>query len=97
MVDILAGIEEDERAMERIATALTRIAIVMEARLANEFPPKHAPRESTFSRIPSSEDRLKAAQGSTGEATIEEWTELGPRERELVEKAKVAAGETSKK
>jgi hypothetical protein len=91
MVDILASIEADERAMARIATALEIIAGAFSSwynlesqRLKKEFPPKHEPRESTFTRIPTAEDRLRAAQGATGES-IEEWMQIGPRERELIE------------
>jgi len=104
MVDILASIERDERAMERIAAAMESIADsytamykLMAEGLDKVFPPKHEPRDAIVTRLLSDEDRLKASQGATGEATIEQWTELGPRERELVEKTKNAPDTAPKK
>jgi len=110
VVDIFAGMEQDERAMERIASAMERQAGALESlagtlvswykidvqRLAHEFPAKSEPRESTYSRLPTTEDKLRAAQGETNQTT-EEWMQLGPREREFVEKAKIAPREASKK
>lgn len=91
MVDILEGMERDEQAMERIASAMEVIAEstvamykIMEARLEKEFPLKHEPRESTVTRIPTDEEKLRASQGATGEP-LSDWIQLGPREKELVE------------
>jgi hypothetical protein len=90
MVDILQGIEQDERAMEQIAFALTRIATIMEKRFEREFPTR-SPRDSTVTKLPTDLDRLRASQGSTGEQTTEEWMQLGPRERELIARSRAEA------
>jgi hypothetical protein len=97
-MEIMESVERDERAMERIATAMESIADsyvaiykLMAEGLEKFFPSKHEPRESTVTRLPNEEDRLRASLGSTGEQTNEDWMQLGPREREFVEKSSESA------
>lgn len=93
-IDVLESMERDERAMERIAQAFEVVANTLVAwykleqqRFEREYPAHTIARESTFSRIPTAEEELKTAQGATGEKTIDEWMQLGPRERAVVEKS----------
>ena len=104
MVDILEGMERDERAMERIACAFEVVADTLVAmhklqvqRLEKEFPPKHEPRDSIVTRIPTSEELLRRSQGQTGEESTEEWMQLdiGPRERELLKRESGKGSETT--
>lgn len=86
MTYFLSGIEEDERAMVKIASALTRIAIVMEKRYEKEYPTK-TPRDATITKLKSEEDELRESQGATGES-LDDWLTdpVGPREREVLKK-----------
>lgn len=96
MVDIIESIERDERAMERIASALevlasnsTEYVKLCRERMNKEFPSKREPRDAIVTQRKSDEDRLREEQGQTGEATAREWTEtpdewIGQRERTVI-------------
>jgi len=88
-VDIIAAMEKDERAMERMASAFEVIADTLTAwykleqqRFEKQFPVKPDARDATITRIPSREDALKEDQGASEEPT-DEW--IGLREQELIE------------
>ena len=68
-------------AIEKIADALSDLAILTAKRLEKDFPAKHDPRDATITRIPTVDDRLRASQGASDEP-IEEW--IGSREEEFV-------------
>jgi hypothetical protein len=70
-------------ALEKLADALTVLATLSQRVVDRDYPVRTEPRDATITRIPTTEDRLRADQGATGE-TEEEWLELGPRERELL-------------
>ena len=73
--------------MTKIAFALDRVATIMEKRFEKEYPVK-TPRDATVTHIKSEEDELRESQGGTGEP-LDEWlSDVGPRERELIEKKK---------
>ena len=87
----------DDAIQERIAAALESLADsfaeyckLYSARLDHEFPAKRSPRESTVTRLETEEDRLRKSLGDTGES-LDEWTTLGPREREVVNREKTLA------
>jgi hypothetical protein len=83
-MDLEESIAADERAMDKIATALTRIAIVMEKRFEKEYPVKAKVQDATITYIPSDEEKLQESQGVTGESD-EEW--IGLHEREVLEQS----------
>lgn len=90
-IDLEKSIDEDARAMERIASAFEVIADTLTAwykleqhRFDIEHPPKHEPRDVQLSRVPDTIDKLKESQGAS-EETTEDWlTNVGPREREFI-------------
>jgi len=88
---IESAMDREERAVaaiEKIATALLSLATLAARVVSHEWPVRTVARETTVTRLPNDLDRLKASLGSTGEATTEEWMQLGPRERELIEKSR---------
>ncbi len=82
----LEGLERDERALEKIADALNRLANVAQAFYAALYPEKRSVREATLTvvRTPQQADLEETIQGS--ESTLEQWTDLGPREKAFIEK-----------
>jgi hypothetical protein len=92
MVDILKAMEEDDRAMQRMASAfeviadtLTAMYNLQQARFDKDFPSKPQVREALVTKIKSDEDVLRESQGSTGESD-EQWLDIGEREREFLKK-----------
>lgn len=92
MTDILKGIEEDVRAMERIAAALERCAIVMEKRLAKDYP-EHVKRDAIITKYVSPAESIQASLHAPPEE-IEEA--LGLRERKFVEEHPDASAKPDK-
>jgi hypothetical protein len=96
-MDFEEGIKEDARDMGRMADAFELIARTVESwynlekkRFDLEHPTKPEPRDAKVTKIPSELDRLREAQGATGESD-EEWGTLGTREREFLKRSKNAA------
>lgn len=77
------SLDRDTRAMERLADSFEMIAKLLAQFYEKMYPPKHEPRDVTLTHIPTQEDRIKEAQGSTSETT-DEWLDIGPREREYL-------------
>lgn len=75
---------DDYHSMERMADAFERMAELLAKFYEKMYPPKHEPRDVTLSRIPTAEDQIKESQGST-EETTDQWLDIGPRERALLE------------
>lgn len=95
-VNLEESIDQDARAMERIAAALEDIAEAMvmgyklEAqRLEIEHPTKRPVRDAIVSKLKTAEDELREDQGSSEESD-EEW--IGPAERSFNESQKPDAG-----
>jgi hypothetical protein len=82
--DLIESFDRDTRAMERLATAFEAIALTLAQFYDKMYPPKHEPRDVTLTRIPTEEDKIREAQGSTQETT-DQWLDIGPRERALLE------------
>jgi len=87
-VDIEQQMARDERAMERIATAVESIADSLadwcklsQARFDKKYPVKANVRDATITRTPSDEDKLLESLGGTNEP-LEEW--VGLREQEVI-------------
>lgn len=84
----IEGLERDERALEKVAGALERLASVAEKFYAALYPEKRIVRDAiaTSIRTTAEEELQETIQGS--ERTLEEWKDIGPREREFLEKGK---------
>lgn len=90
-IDLEKSIDEDARAMERIASSFEVIADTLVAwyklevqRFEIEHPPKHEPRDVQLTHLPDTIDKLKESQGAS-EETTEDWlTDVGPRERAFI-------------
>ena len=80
--------ERDERALERIADALNRLADVAEKFYSALYPVKRPVPESVVTVVTSDEEKELEANIQGTESTLDEWRELGPREREFVEREK---------
>lgn len=87
----------DTRAMERIATAFETIADTLDAmyklqqeRFDREYPTRF-PKDAVVTRLPTEEEKLARAQGATGESSLDEWMQIGPREREIIEESRKGA------
>lgn len=65
-------------ALEVIGKSLARLADVAENHFNKRYPVKREAPEVTVTHVPNEEDRIREAQGDTGEATVEEW--IGNRE-----------------
>jgi len=97
-LDIEQQMARDERAMERIATALDQISkslaawcILESAKFDKHYPVKANVRDATITRTPSDEDKLLESLGATDEP-LEEW--IGLREQQVVLE-KIAQGSAS--
>jgi hypothetical protein len=86
---------QDERlvdALEMLAAAVGSIARTMELTYYKTFPPRSPVRDIDLGHPETEDDKLRRAQGATGEATTKEWMtlhaeeEMGPREREFMER-----------
>lgn len=99
--------DQNERlvlAYEKLAEALVTLNDTGKRFYNSVFPEQHGPREAIVSHVPSEEDRLLEDQGATDRRPIREWLggipiddpdeDIGPREREFLErqKAKENAG-----
>ena len=89
MANITEGMEEDARAMERIASVFEVVADTLVAmlnlqqqRFDREYPARNK-RDAVVTHLPTEEEKLKQEQGQTDES-LDEWMSLGPRERMLV-------------
>ncbi len=71
---------------ERLVRAFERLASAAEKLLAVQFPSRGEPRDAIVTTVKSEEDELRESLGDTGEETIEEWTSIGRREREFLER-----------
>lgn len=83
------------QAFEHLVMALQSIALTLSLPHPNSV--RGPVRDIEITKPLSAEDKLRAAQGSTGEATTEEWMQLdddeeddgiGPRERAFMEREK---------
>ncbi len=68
----------------RIATAFESIAVTLAQFYEKMYPPKHEPGDVTLTRIATEEDKIREAQGAT-EETTDQWLDIGPRERALLD------------
>lgn len=73
--------ERISASLEKIAEALTRLAVVAEHAVYRQFPIKREAEDATITRIPTDEDKLRESLGDTGE-TFDEW--IGLREQEVI-------------
>lgn len=76
----------NDTTLESLADSFRRIADVMEKWYAADHPEKKAPSEPTITYVKDETEQMLEDQGQTGEETTEEWTTLGPREREFLKK-----------
>ncbi len=76
--------DELSEAMGRVAAAFERVAASLEKFYEKMYPPKHEPGDVTLTRIATEEDKIREAQGATQETT-DQWLDIGPRERALLE------------
>jgi hypothetical protein len=83
-------LERDERALEKIASALDRMATIAEKFFDRLYPEKHVVRPATVTvvRTPAEADLEETIQGS--EPTLEQWKDIGPREKAFLEKEQAA-------
>lgn len=102
--------DQEERlvlALEMMSMALGSMSKTYELLYYKMYPPKGMVRDADVTHTPTEEEKLRAAQGATGERTTEDWMtldaerdteeDMGPRERRFMEKEaqRRAAGETS--
>lgn len=80
----------NENQAERLANAFESIASSLEglyklhlARFDKDFPPKKEVRDADITHLENEEEKLRKDLGDTGERTVEEWLEIGEREREF--------------
>lgn len=82
------SLDHEERAvvaLEEIAGAFTVLAKLASQWYDKLYPVK-VPRDATVTKIPNDDDLLRESLGGDGSETLEEWSDLGPRERSLAEK-----------
>jgi hypothetical protein len=88
--------DQDERlvaAWEALAAGLGALNETARAAIAKQWPDPRTPREAVFSKLPTAEEKLKAATGNT-DGPVADWLgefpdeeleeEIGPREREFL-------------
>lgn len=77
---------DHEGALASIASALDRLATIAEKFFEKIYPEKPVVRDArvTTLQTDAEKDLQETIQGS--EATLDEWRDLGPREREFVRK-----------
>jgi len=82
----IEGLERDERALEKAAQALTRLATIAEKFFDKLYPEKKLVRDAivTVVRTPAEADLEETIQGS--EPTLEQWKDIGSREQAFLEK-----------
>ena len=84
------SLSHEERAvvaLEAIADALALWAKLEAQRFEKEYPERKPPADAKITKLKSEEDELRESLGDDGSETLEEWTDLGPRERELLKKS----------
>lgn len=75
----------NENQAERLVCAFESIAKYLEKWYNAEHPTiTKVAKEPTITFVKTSEEQLLEDQGQTGEETTEEWTSLGPIEREFL-------------
>ncbi len=75
-----------EQQAERIANAFESIANTFKQWYNSEHPAKPAPKDAIVTYVKGEEEALLEDQGATGEQTTEEWTDLGAREQDFLER-----------
>lgn len=83
--DLEKAFERDERALEKAASALNRLADVAEKFYAALFPEKKNVRDAKLTTVRTPEQAELAATIQGEEETLEEWEEIGPREKAFLE------------
>lgn len=76
----------NENQAERLVLAFEKMADTFQKWYVSDHPEKKGPSEPTISYVKGPEEQMLEDQGKTGEETTEEWTTLGPREREFLKK-----------
>lgn len=81
-------LDSEEGALAKAADALDRLARIAEKFYAKLYPEKPVVREAFLTRVRSAEEEEleESIQGS--ESTLEQWKDIGPRERDFIEKEK---------
>jgi hypothetical protein len=83
------AVELDERvirSLELLVGAMQSIAKTMELDYNRKYPPKKEPRDVEITYVKTEEEQLREDQGDTGEQTLQDWTSIGPRERQIIER-----------
>jgi hypothetical protein len=75
-------------AFERMANYAEKIAGVAEKWYNANYPERKPVEPAKVTFVKDSEDQLLEDQGATGEQSLEDWTDIGNREREFVERNK---------
>ena len=81
-----AQADELIRYVRDMAGAFVSIAKTLELDYNRKYPAKREPRDVDITYIKTEEEQLREDQGDTGEATVEQWTTIGPREQEVLER-----------
>jgi hypothetical protein len=83
--DGLELLERDERALEKAADALERLATIAEKFFEKLYPEKKVARDAVITtvRTAAEEELEETIQGS--EPTLEQWKDIGPREKAFIE------------
>jgi hypothetical protein len=84
----IEGLERDERALEKAASALERLATVAEKFYAALWPEKRIARDAKLSTVRTAQEEELAETIQGSERTLEQWQDIGPREREFIDKSK---------
>jgi len=74
-------------AFEAIADALTAYVKLEQSRFDKDFPQRPGPRDAVVTHIKTEEEKIRERLSGDESESIEQWTSLGPREREVVERA----------
>ena len=88
--------EQEERlvaAWEALAKGLGELNEIARAAIAKQWPKPKPVREAVISKLPTAEDKLRKETGNT-DGSVEEWLgefdseeEIGPREKEFLERS----------
>ena len=73
-----------------LSGALCSIAKTLELDYNRKYPPRRPVRDVDITYVKTEEEKLLEEQGQTGEATLREWTDIGPREQAVLEREEAA-------
>lgn len=86
--EYMEALERDERALEKLAGALDRLATIAEKWFERNYPERTSVRPAIITTVQTAEEKELAESIQGSESTLEQWRDIGPREQAFLDREK---------